>query len=122
MRACPIHNDFLYSVLRHSKSIPLKDISRIYLISHIIQASIIAVGDDGLALGFELIEVVDDLRAKERFAIGNGWLIDDDFCTFGLDALHNALDSTLAEVIAVRLHSEAIDTNDTHKRCMMDEV
>ena len=103
-------------------SVALENVSSIHFLSDIVQASIIAVGDDGLALGFELIEVVDDLRAKERFAIGNGWLIDDDFCTFGLDALHNALDSTLAEVIAVRLHSEAIDTNDTHKRCMMDEV
>ena len=92
--------------------ITLKDISCVDLISYIIQAGIIAIGDDSLTLGFEFIEVVDDLRAKEGLSIGDGRLVDDDLSTFGLDALHDALDGALAEVIAVALHCQAIDAND----------
>ena len=67
--------------------ITFKYISCIDFVFYVIKAGIIAVGDDGFALGLELIEVVDDLRAKERFAIRNSWLINDDLGTLGLDTL-----------------------------------
>ena len=91
--------------------VALENVARVNLIFYVIEASIITVGDDGLALGLELIEVVDDLRAEEGGAVFEGGLVDDDLGTFGLDALHDALDGALAEVIAVALHGKAIDTN-----------
>ena len=38
-------------------------------------------------------------------------VVDDDLGSLRLDALHDALDGALAEVIAVRLHRQAIDTD-----------
>lgn len=91
--------------------IPFKYISGIYFVYNIVQTRIIAVGNDGFALGLELIKVVNDLTSEERFTIGNRGFVDDYLGTFGLDALHDTLDGALAEVIAVGLHGEAVDTN-----------
>ena len=41
------------------------------------------------------------------------WLIDYDLCAFGLDTLHDTLDCRLAEVVRVRLHSQAVHTDNT---------
>ena len=102
--------------------VPLENIARINFILYVIETSVIAVGDDGLALSLELIKVVNDLTSEERFSIGNRGFVDDDLGSLSLDALHDALDGALAEIIAIRLHCQTVDTNDTHKRCMMDEV
>ena len=91
--------------------ITLKDVSRINFISHIIKTAVIAVGDDGVTLFLESIEVVDNLRAKECLAILQGGLVDDDVGALSLDTLHDALDSTLAEVIGVALHRQTEHAN-----------
>ena len=82
-------------------SIPFKYVASIYLIYYIVEARVIAVGDDGFALRFEFLQIVNNLTAEERFSIRDGGLVDNDFSTFGLDTLHDALDGTLAEIIRV---------------------
>ena len=90
---------------------PLEDIPCIHFISHIIQATIVAVGDDGIALTLEGVEVVDHLGAKEGLAIFQRGLVDNDIGTLGLHALHDALDGALAEIVRIALHRQAEDTN-----------
>lgn len=82
-------------------SISSKDITCINLILHIIQASIVAVGDDGIALCLECFKVVLNTASKEGAALFQGWLIDDYLCALCLDSLHDTLDGRLAEVIAI---------------------
>ena len=45
--------------------IPLENIPCIYLVLHIVQTGIIAVGNDGMRLLFECCEVIDNLAAEE---------------------------------------------------------
>lgn len=49
--------------------IPPENIPRINLPRHIVQATVIAVGDDGVALLLELDEVVHHSTAEERAAL-----------------------------------------------------
>lgn len=91
-----LHIDYLKRLL-----IPIEQIPRIHPISNVIQAAVIAVCNDCLALILERIKVVDDFAAEERFAVLESWFIDDDFGTLGLDAFHDALDGTLAEVVRI---------------------
>ena len=79
---------------------------------HIVQLGVVAVGDDGLSLGFEGGEVVHHAAAEEGFAVLERGFVDDDGGAFGFDALHHALDRTLAEVVGVRLHGEAENADD----------
>lgn len=46
----------------------------------------------------------------EEFGFAQGWLKDDDFNPFGLDALHDALNGRCSEVIRTTLHNQTIDT------------
>ncbi len=62
-------------------------------------------------MGFELSQIVDDEAAEEGAPVLEGGLVDDDLGTFGFDALHDALDGGLTEVVRVGLHGEAVDTN-----------
>lgn len=78
-----------------------KDVSCINFILDIIQAGIIAVGDDSMALCLEGFEVILNSTAEEGTSLFQGWLVDNDLCTLCLDALHDSLDSRLAEVVAV---------------------
>ena len=55
---------------------------------------------------------IDNLAAKEGAAVLEGWLVYDDYCTFRLDTFHHSLNARLAEIVAVRLHCESIDTDD----------
>ena len=54
-----------------------ENISCINLILYIIQTSILAVGNDGMALCLEGIQVIDNLAAEEGAAIFECWLIYD---------------------------------------------
>ena len=90
-------------------SVPHENVPSVNLVPYIVQAGIISVRDDGLATALELLQVVDHKAAEERAAVFYGRLIDDDFGTFGLDALHHPLDAALAEVVAVRLHRQTVD-------------
>lgn len=60
---------------------------------------------------FNFWKFIHHNAAEERTSIFQCRLIDNDLCTFGLDAFHNALDATLSEVIAIALHRQAIYTN-----------
>ena len=90
-----------------------ENISGIYLVLHVIQTDIVAVGDNGMALRLELPHVVHHSTSEEGCAILQGWLVDDDLGSLRLDALHDALDGTLSEVVGIRLHREAIHTYHT---------
>lgn len=93
-------------------SVPHEYISCIHPLLHIIEAAVVAIGNDGVADGFETSEVVDDFAAEEGRTVFEGWLVDDDLGAFGLDALHHTLDGALAEVVGVALHREAIHSDD----------
>ena len=95
---------------RGTFSVSPENISRVYLVPHIVQACIIAVGDDSLATALELLQVIDHPAAEERAAVLERRFVDDDFCALGLDALHHSLDAALAEVVAVRLHCQAVNS------------
>lgn len=77
----------------------------------VVEDGVVAVGDDGLGLCFEVFEVVDYTTAEEGGAILKGGFVDDDVGTLCLDAFHDALNRTLTEVIGVGLHGEAEDAN-----------
>ena len=81
--------------------ISAEDVTSIDLVLYIIQASIIAVGDNSLTLFLEGIHIIYNLATKECTSIFQGWLINDDLSALCLDTLHDALDGRLAEVIAV---------------------
>ena len=74
-------------------SISSEYIPRINLPFHIIQTSIIPVGNDGMALAFESIQVIHHFAAEERAAIFQRGFVDDDLRTLGLDAFHHTLDA-----------------------------
>ena len=88
--------------------ISLKNIPRIHLPHHIVQGGVVAVGDNGVGLGLEVGQVVDDARAEEGDAVLERGLIDYHLGALGLDALHDALDGALAEVVGAGLHGEAV--------------
>ena len=103
-------------------SVPPENIPRINLLFHIVEARFVAVGDDHVATALELLQVVDHKAAEEGAAVFEGRLVDDDFGAFGLDALHHALDAALAEVVAVRLHRQAINPHDAFALLVGAEV
>ena len=78
-----------------------ENISCVNLILHIIQTDIVAVGDDGIAKSLKLVEGAYDTAAEERGAVLKRRLIDDDLRSLCLDALHDALNAALAEVVRV---------------------
>ena len=92
--------------------IALENVSRIDLFSDIVQTRVIPISNNRFTLLLKFCQIIHHLTSEERLAIGNRGLVDYYFGTFGLDALHDALDGALAEVITVRLHGEAVDTND----------
>ena len=81
--------------------VAIEKISCVHSFFDVIQAAIIAVGNDCLALLLERIKIVDDFAAEECFAVLESRFIDDDFGTLGLDAFHDALDGTLSEVVGI---------------------
>ena len=91
--------------------VSFKQISCIYFLRDVVQGGIIAIGDDGGGAGLEGGEVVHDLGAEEGGAVREGGFIDDHGGALGLDALHDALDGGLAEVVGVGLHRQAKDAD-----------
>ena len=92
-------------------SIPSKQISRIYLVFHIIQHGIIPVCDYTAAFFLEFLEVVDDFGTKECAPVFKGGLVDYNCGSFGFDTLHDTLDRTLAEVVRVGFHGKTVNAN-----------
>ena len=91
--------------------VSFKQISGIHLLRHIIQRRVVAVSNDGVTLRLEGHEVIDHHAPEEGGAVFERRLIDDYGGAFGLDALHDALDGGLAEVVRAGLHREAVDAD-----------
>lgn len=87
--------------------IPLENIPSIHFFHHIVEATVVAVGDDGLRLFFELLQIVDDERTEESSSILKRRLIDNDLRSLGLHALHHTLDGRLTEIVGVGFHRQA---------------
>ena len=79
--------------------ISAEEVAGVDFVLDVVEDGVVTVGDDGLGLRLEIIEVVDYTTAKEGGAILKGGFVDDDICTLCLDAFHDALDGTLAEVV-----------------------
>ena len=97
--------------LQNDRLVAFKNISGVNFAGHVIQSRVVAVGDDGVGLGFEGGEVVDYAGAEEGDAVFKGGLVHYDAGAFGLDAFHYALDGALAEVVGAGLHGEAEDAD-----------
>ena len=99
-------------------SVSSKDIPRVDLLLDIVKTTVVAVCDDGLGLGFEFGEVIDDKAAEEGGAVFQRGLVDYDLSSLGFDALHHSLDGTLAEVVTVGFHREAVNTDCGNRHCV----
>lgn len=83
------------------QSVSSKNIPRINLFLHVIETSIITVGDDSLALSFELYYIIHYFTAEECAIILKRRFVDDYLGSLCLNALHYALNGRLAEVVRV---------------------
>ena len=90
----------------------MEDVAGVDLGPHVVQAGVIAVGYDCLRTPLELRKVIDHHAPEERAAVLQRRLVDDDRRALGPDALHHTLDAALTEVVAARLHSQAVHTDD----------
>ena len=93
-------------------SVSPEQVAGVDLLLYIIEAAVIAVGNNGLTPLFERLKVVYHLAAKEGRAVLQRRLVDDDGRALGLDPLHDALNGGLPEVVRVRLHGQAVDADD----------
>ena len=90
----------------------MEDVAGVDLGPHVVQAWVVAVGDDGLRAALELRQVVDHHAPEERAAVLQGGLVDDQCRALGLYALHHALDAALPEVVAPGLHRQTVHADD----------
>lgn len=81
--------------------ITFKYVPRINFIADIVKDCIISVGDDGLTLLFEFLQVIDDQATKESGAIFQRGFIDYDLCAFCFDSFHHTLNGALTEVVGI---------------------
>lgn len=71
-------------------SIPSEQVPGIYLLLHIIQHTVVTIGNDGIAHLFELFQIIDHQAAEEGSAIFQFGLINQHSSSLDLYALHNA--------------------------------
>ena len=90
----------------------MEDVAGVDLGPHVVQAGVVAVGDDGLRAALELRQVVDHHAPEERAAVLQRGLVDDKRRALGLYPLHHALDAALTEVVAPGLHRQAVHADD----------
>ena len=95
-----------------SLSVSVEDVAGVDLGLHVVQAWVVAVGDDGLRAPLELRQVVDHHASEERAAVLQRGLVDDQRRALGLYPLHHALYAALAEVVAPGLHRKAVHADD----------
>ena len=57
---------------------------------------------------YNQVEVIYNNAAKEGAAILQRWFVNNNLCPLCLNALHNALNAALTEVVGVRFHRQAI--------------
>lgn len=107
----PYHHNLLYRALySFPLSISPKNISRINLLLHIIQTTIIPIRNNRLAHLFKLLKIIYHLAAKECAVIFQRRLVNNDGRASGFDSLHDALNGKLAEVVRVAFHDQAVYT------------
>ena len=82
----------LFDYVWKLKSVSFEDIAGVDFVGDILEACVIAVGEDGVGEAFELGEVIYHSASEECGAVFKCGLVDDDRGTFCLDALHHALD------------------------------
>lgn len=85
----------------HDGLVSAEDVSGIYFVLDVVETLVVTIGDNGLTLSLECIEIVDDPAAKECASVLEGRLIDYDLGTFGLNPFHDTLNAALAEVVGV---------------------
>ena len=95
-----------------------KLISRVHFVRHVREFVAPAGGDDHVAAGLEGLQVVRDLGAEEFRRVQRGF-VDHHRHALGRHALHDALNGTLAEIVGVGLHRQAVDA---HDRLLLDGV
>ena len=88
--------------------IPPEQIPGIDLLFHVIQHGVIPVRDDGVRALLELLHVVHHEASEEGGTVGQRGLVDDDGGALRLNALHNALDGGLTEIVGVRVPSRTM--------------
>ena len=93
------------------KLVSAEQIAGIYFFPNIVKTAIVAVGYDRLAALLEFHKVIHNLTTEKCTAIFKRWLINNDRCPFCFNALHDALNRGLPEVIRVRLHRQAENAN-----------
>lgn len=71
--------------------VAFKDVASVDFVGNAVKAAVVAVGHDGIRQFLETVEVIYNFTAKEGCTVFEGWFVDDDFSTFGLDALHDSL-------------------------------
>ena len=101
----------LVQIRGYKSLVAAEEVAGIDFCLDVVEDGVVAVGNDGLGLLFEFCQVIHDFTTKEGGAVLKGGFVDDDFCTLGLDALHDALNAALTEVVGVRLHGEAEDAD-----------
>lgn len=91
-------------------SIPAEQVAGIDFILHIIQHTVITVGDDGIAHGFKLLQIVDHQAAEEGSAIFQFGFMNQHSSSLDLYALHNAFEdlecqfSSTIRLVALNSH------------------
>ena len=93
--------NILQEILLLSSLVSSENVASVYLLHYVIQASIISVSNDSMALRFELLQVINNFAAEECCAVFQCWFVDNNFCTLCLYALHDALNGRLPEIVAI---------------------
>lgn len=88
-----------------------ENVSSVNFVLYIVQAFVVAVGNDGLAQLLKLFEIIDHQTAKECGSVLERRFVDNDLCALCLDAFHHTLNAALAEIVAIALHCQAIDSD-----------
>ena len=84
-----------------SELVATENVSCIYFVINVIQTCIVSVSNDSMTLGFKLLQVIYYFAAKECSTIFKCWFVDDNLCTLSLDALHDALNGRLTEIVTI---------------------
>ena len=92
-------------------SVSLERSLAVDFVLYFVQAGIITVGDDTVALLFEFIQIVYDFASEKCRTIFESWFINDHGCSFRLNSLHDTLDRGLTEVIRIGFHSQTVNTD-----------
>ena len=101
-------------------SVAAEDVAGVDFGFDVVQAGVVAVCDDGVRLCFEFLQVVYYQTSEEGGAVLERRLVDYHLRSLGFDALHDSLNRRLPEVVRIRFHGQAI--NSDHARHLGDGV